>query len=361
MVDRKAFEKAVTELTDSGAFSVSALASSLNVSRAWLYDHFPEVRGFSQRTRTEDDVIAELEVMRSERPFDRFTVAEVAERLGITRQTFSRKFKHLYGYLDPETNVFEPSTTEEKLLSLVRELEDKVKDLEESRELALREKEDQIFSTLMKYDADEFNLIKTSSSIKRLQDQVEDQSRLAREKAKEVNELQIEVTKLRTQQNRGGCEVVGHLEPDYSAFSAITEPTVRDAHKVFLEAERRNFKLAVEIVGEERPDFVVLFQPFFACNESSIPALPVFGKVLIVESNAFRAEIREELLKQLSHSNIMAIYAKTSLAKTKLWARGEKLVFNEDFVSKVHEGIQVPVIEDGFSAVLGFNPEISVR
>tara|TARA_R110002049_G_scaffold297673_1_gene486971 strand:- start:1639 stop:2724 length:1086 start_codon:yes stop_codon:yes gene_type:complete len=356
MVSRKVFEQAITDLSAATNLSVSALAKKLGVSRAWLYENFPEVRDFSQNSLTDDDVIVALEKMRAKRPRDKFTIKEVSEHLGTTRQTFSKKFKHLFKYLAPDTSVFAQSSIEESLLLNVKELERKISELTEEREIALKTKEDEIFSTLMRKDSEEFETIKTSTSMKRLQDQAEEHSRLARNTAKESAELRLEITKLKAKEAQGGCEIISHIKPDYSAISAAKNATTKDIHKMFIEAERRNLDFAEEIIVESQPDFVFLFQPFFSCDRLSIPVLPLSGKVVLVESNIFREDLRNQFVKNLSGFVIFAIHAKTSLAKTKLWARGAKIPLDEDFISKIHEQIMPPLLEDGFSTVICFDP-----
>ncbi|CAN0571075.1 unnamed protein product, partial [Ectocarpus sp. 12 AP-2014] len=214
-ISREQFEQVVDELAAANDLNTSKLAKRLGVSRAWLYDNFPEVRDLSRQSCSEDDVIVEIERMRAERPYDRFTVEEVSERLGIVRQTFSRNFKHLYDYLNPDKEIFSPSSPEQSLLAQVKDLENRLKKLTDEREAELSRKEDEIFSTLMRKDAEEFESIRASSSIKRLQDQAEDQAQIARQKTKEVANLRLEIAKLKANETQGGCEILNHIKPDY--------------------------------------------------------------------------------------------------------------------------------------------------
>lgn len=356
MIDREEFEQAIERLSDQGDLNVSALAETLSVSRDWLYRNFPEVKNLSRRL-SDDDVILEIEGMRAVRPTGRITIDEISKRLGITRQTFSRRFRHLYSYLSPDAAVFAQESVEEGLLQQVKELETKVRKLEDEQDATLANKESEIFSTLMRQDAEEFETIKVSSSLKRLQDQVEDKEQLAREKIKEIAELRLQISKLKSNEAQGGCEIINHLKPDYSAFRSAENASLKDLMKLFNEVEKRNFDQAEEIAVEQRPDYVILFQPFFSCDRSSMPALPVSGKVLLVESNMFRADIRNGFVKNLSGFSLIAIHAINSLAKTKMWARGAKVQLSDEFIVRMHENIMPPVLDDGFSAVISFDPE----
>lgn len=355
-ISRQAFEQAVRELSSSTNLTVSSLAKTLGVSRAWLYEKFPEVRELSRRL-SDDDVIGEIKRIRAERPTGRITVEEVSQHLGITRQTFSRNFRHLYGYLRPDAEVFGQSSVERRLLLQVGELEKKVRSLTEEKEIALKKKEQEIFSTLMRKDAENFESIKTSSSLKRLQEQAESQAQIAREKAKEVAELRIEIAKMRGREPLYGCDIVNHLKPDYSTISTANGASLKEIIKLFNAAEKQNFAIAEEIIVEQRPEHVILFQPYLSCNRLSIPTLPVRGKVIVVESNVFREDIRNHFVKSICGVPIMAIYAQTSLAKTKLFARGAKIPLSEDFIEKLHGNVMPPVLDDGFSAIVSFDPE----
>lgn len=355
-IDRETFEEAVRELSRQGEIKVSDLAVTLGVSRSWLYDNFPEVRDFNQRL-TDDDVISEIEKLRVEKPFERITQEEVSERLGIVRQTFSRRFKHLSKYLIPEAEVFAPSSVENQLLEQVKDLENQVLKLTEEQCAALQKKEEEVFSLFMRKDVEHFETIKTSSSIKRLQDQVEEQTNLAKEKAKEVAELRVQLAQSKANESQGGCNIVNHLKPDYSAISELESPSLKEINKLFNAAEKSNFELAEEIIAEHGPDFVILFQPFLSCDKSSIPALPNRGKVVIVESNAFRSDVRSAFIKNIRRETIIAICANTTLAKTKLFARSLKHQLGDEFVSRMHENIMMPLLKDGFSAVTTFDPE----
>jgi AraC-like DNA-binding protein len=355
-IDRETFVKAIEELEKNGEVKVSDIAEKLNVSRPWLYDNFPQVRDFNQRL-TDDDVIAEIEKLRADGLSGRITVEGISERLGIVRQTFSRRFRHLYDYLAPDSDVFAPSTIEETLLTRIQELEEKLKTLTEEKEVALNKKEGEILSLFMRKDAEHFDTIKTQSSLKRLQDQSEEHASLAKEKTREVAELRRQLVKSKEKESQGGCEIVNRLRPDYSAISELEKLSVKDISKLFNAAEKRNFELAEEIIAEQQPDYVIFFQPFFACDYSSIPAFPTSGKVVFVESNAFREDVRNEFIANIRGENIIAICAQTTLAKTKLFARGLKHPVGDDFVSRLHENIMLPVLKDGFSAVVTFDPE----
>ena len=110
-------------------------------------------------------------------------------------------------------------------------------------------------------------------------------------------------------------------------------------------------------VGLQNPDHIILFQPYFSCDRSAIPVLPLKGKVLIVESNMYGIDLRNTFLKNLRGFSVIAVQASASLAKTKLWARGAQIPFDAEFISKVHSEIALAVIEDGLSAVINFDPE----
>jgi len=356
-ISREQFEQVVDELAAANDLNTSKLAKRLGVSRAWLYDNFPEVRDLSRQSCSEDDVIVEIERMRAERPYDRFTVEEVSERLGIVRQTFSRNFKHLYDYLNPDKEIFSPSSPEQSLLAQVKDLENRIKKLTDERESELSRKEDEIFSTLMRKDAEEFESIRASSSIKRLQDQAEDQAQIARQKTKEVANLRLEIAKLKANETQGGCEILNHIKPDYFPISVTKDVSLKNIIKLFNESEKRNLSLAEEIIVDQRPDYVIFFQPYLACDRSSIPALPMSGSAIIVESNVFRNEIRNEFVKSIRGAPIIALYAQTTLAKTKMFARGAKSPFSAEFIEKLHVNIMPPILDDGFSAVMSFDPE----
>lgn len=356
-ISLKQFKQAVEELVDANSLNVSNLAKNLGVSRAWLYENFPDVRDLSRRTHSDDDVIAEIERMRAERPNDRLTVEEVSQCLGITRQTFSRRFSHLYDYLAPGSEIFAPSSTEKNLLDQVIDLEKKIEKLTDEKESEFRRKEKEIFSTLMRNDAEEFESIKASSSIKRLQDQAEDQAQLARQKTKEVANLRLEIARLKASEAQGGCEILNHIRPDYFSISVAEDAPLKDIIRLFNESEKRSLSAAEEIIVDLRPDHVIFFQPYLACDRSSIPTLPTNGRVILVESNVFRAEIRNQFIKNISGVSVIAIYAQTTLAKTKMFARGAKSPFNANFIEKLHENIMPPILDDGFSAVMSFDPE----
>jgi hypothetical protein len=357
MVSRESFTQAVEELGAASKLSVSALADKLCVSRSWLYDNFPEVRNLGRARLSEDDVIVEIEKIRAEKPAERITVEALSSRLGITRQTFSRNFGHLYDLLNPDSDIYRKSSVEETLLAQVKDLQKKLNGIEKEHEAALKKKEDQIFSDLMRKDAEEFNTIKTSSSLKRLQNQAEDQAQLAREKTKENAALRLQIAKLKSNEAQGGCEVINHLKPDYSAVSNANNPSAKDILRMFTEAEKHNLKAAEDIAVEQKPDHIILFQPYFSCDRLAIPVLPLAGKVLIVESNIYRIDHRNEFIKNLRGYSIIALQASASLAKTKLWARGAKIPFDAEFISKLHAEIALAVIDDGLSAVINFDPE----
>lgn len=357
MISREQFIKAAEELRSESNLSVSALADKLGVTRGWLYDNHPEVRNLSKQRLSEDDVIVEIEKMRAERPAERITIQELSSRLGITRQTFSRNFGHLHDLLNPDADIFQKSSVEQTLLAQVRDLQEKLKGIENEHGKELKKKEEQIFSDLMRKDAEEFNTIKTSSSMKRLQNQAEDQAQLAREKTKENAALRLEITKLKNNEAQGGCDVVNHLRPDYSAVSNATSPSAKDILRMFIAAERRNLAAAEDIAAEQNPDHIILFQPYFSCDRSAMPVLPLTGKVLIVESNMYGIDLRNTFFKNLRGFSVIAVQASASLAKTKLWARVAQIPFDAEFISKVHSEIALAVIEDGLSAVINFDPE----
>ncbi|MDP4547980.1 TetR/AcrR family transcriptional regulator [Marinobacter sp. MDS2] len=356
-IDQKAFDKAVRELEKKGEITVSDLAAKLGVSRGWLYDNFPTVRELNQRL-TDDEVIEVIETLRAEKPSEQITIGEISARLGIVRQTFSRRFSHLKKYLSPDAEVFSPSSAEERLLVQVKGLEEKVKALQEEHAAALSRKEDEIFSLFMRRDAEDFETMSMQSTIKKFQNQVEEHAEDAKKKTREVIDLRLQLAKVKSQQPQGGCEIISHLKPDYSAISEIEKPSLKDINKFFKAAEKENFEQAEEIIADLRPDYVVLFQPFFSCDYTSIPALPKRGKVVLVESNVPLADERQQFLSNIRSEKIIGVCAQTSLAKTKLFVRGLKVPFGDEFVSRLHANSLVPVLKDGFSAVIVFDPGV---
>lgn len=354
-IDQETFGKAVRELEKKGEIKVSELATRLCVSRTWLYDNFPAVRDFNQRL-TDDEVIAAIETLRAQKPSEQITIGEISERLGIVRQTFSRRFSHLKKYLKPEVDVFAPSTAEENLLAQVKELEEQVKMLTEEHAAALSIKENKIFSLFMRRDAEDFETMSTQSTIKKLQYQVEEHAEFAKATAREATDLRLQLSKAKKQESQGGCEIISHLRPDYSAISELETPSLKDINKFFKAAEKENFEQAEEIIADLKPDYVVFFLPFLSCDHSSIPALPTSGKVVLVESNVALADERQQFISNIRSENIIVVCAQTSLAKTKLFARGLKVPFGDEYVSRLHANATRPVLKDGFSAVIIFEP-----
>lgn len=356
-IDQETFDKAVRELEESGEVTVSQLAKKLCVSRGWLYGNFPKVLDFNQRL-TDDEVIAAIEALRAEKPSAQITIQEVSKQVGITRQTFSRRFSHLKKYLVPEKDVFAQSTAEETLIKRVKELEEEVEKLAKERSIDLANKENEIFSLFMRRDAEDFQTMSNQSTMKRLQHQAEEQAELAKKKAREVAELRLQLSTAKQKESYGGAEIVSHLSPDYSAISELEKPSLRDINKFFKDAEKRNFEQAEEIIADLKPDFVVFFQPFLACDHTSIPAFPKNGKVVLVESNVGLADERKQFISKIRSENIIAVCAETSLAKTKLFARGLKVPFGDEYISRLHASTTRPVLNDGFSAVIIFEPGV---
>jgi len=354
-IDQKTFDKAVKELEKRGEIKVSDLATKLGVSRGWLYDNFPAVRNFNQRL-TEDEAIAAIETLRAEKPSEEITIGEISERLGIVRQTFSRRFSHLKKYLKPDGGVFAPSTAEEKLLAQVKQLEEQLKNLKKEQSAELLRKEDEIFSLFMRRDAEDFESRSMQSTIKRFQNQVEEHAEHAKAKAREVTDLRLQLSKYKSQENQGGCEILHHLRPDYSAISELETPSLKDINRFFKAAEQESFEQAEVVIADLKPDYVVFFQPFLSCEYSSIPALPKSGKVVLVESNVPLADQRKKFISNIRSQNIIAICAQTSLAKTRLFSRGLKVPFGDEYVSRLHASVTLPVLKDGFSAVIIFEP-----
>ncbi|WP_152205924.1 helix-turn-helix transcriptional regulator [Marinobacter changyiensis] len=355
MADKTAIDRAITELHEAGNLTVSGLADKLHVSRAWVYKNYPELKGHGKRV-TDDDVLAAIEAIRAEKPSERISIEDLSKRLGITRQTFGRNFKHLYDYLKPEVPIFSESSNEDLLIQKVHHLEHENKLLIEAREIELKKKEDEIFSTLMRQDSEAFDVVKSASTMRRIQDQAAQQANLAKKYVSENTELRDQLSRLQDKTTAGGCEVVNHLIADYSAISKAEKPSLKEITQLFWKAEKRNFEIAEEIIVEQRPNFVILFLPVFSCDYSAIPVLPIYGKVIIVESNSFREDLLKRFVNNLSEFPVIVAHSVSSLAKTKLFCRGIKVPFSDDFISKIHESMMPPLLSDGYAAVVQFDP-----
>lgn len=359
MINSESVTQTIRGLSAEGNFSVSNLAKTLGVSRQLLYRDFkdllPDKPG---KAHTEECLLDSISILRASLSRDTIKVTELARHAGLSRQTISRYYSHLYPYLKGKPIPARHESRESTLLIQVRQLERQIASLKSQHAQELAELESSTYSVMMQLDLGSFKGIKTKATLDKIQSQNDELAELNRVYLADISELRSRLAGLKDDLKPcSNSTVLGHLRPDYSAISLMARSGARpkDVMRLFLKLEREHLAAAAEVCLETKPDLVLFFQPFFSCSIDACPIVPKSGSCLIVESNLILGRSREEFTGAIS-SRSLAVYATSHLSPTKFFCRTNKLPFDVQFIETYFDKILVPSIDEGFISVCSFKP-----
>jgi AraC-like DNA-binding protein len=349
----------IEELKSSNNYSILKLSNRLGVSRQFLYSNYRDIIQDTSKEITEKRILEAITLIRSRTNKKMLTVTEVATESGVTRQTISRSYKHLYPYIKNQKE-FRTTVNEENLLNdRIQCLEKEISQMEEVEKKKFQKFKTETYSTLMQIDLASFESIHTKSLLDNLQDQNEELARQSRDYLDELSKVRAKLIKFNNKHILNPtCELIQSIRPNYLLLKNLVQNSddLKNIMRAFLEIERDCLQRAQEKCSILRPDIVVVFQSCFSCDLEEIPLLPRCGQTVVIESNLF---IQEEKCKFIEKVNapVIAVYAETTVAKAQFFCETKELPFSKNFLQNYLKKCQRPIIEDGYNSVLVFSPQ----
>lgn len=348
----------ILELSKKDSFTVSELAKTLGVSRAYIYTHYPHL--LERNENTEKKIFRAIKQLQESEGKKKFTINAVANKANLTRQTISTGYKHLHPYIYAERELPPEYNTDEVTLSCeLLQLKNTIKQMKSAHEKALEELKSQYLSELMIKDLKLHEIQTTELSLNKLQVQNDELSAQNRKLLTELVHLKTELTQTKNTLAGGiSTQVLGHYRTHYEALKTTTSH--QEASKIFLKLEKDNLEKAIESCILSNPDAILFFQPFFSCGIEDVKVKIDAKRIVIIESNCFLPRLYKNLLKSLNGIPVHAITTKSpDLIVSRVFCRqkyGEGL-FSDDFLQSHFNNIIPPTIDCGFASVTTITPK----
>lgn len=350
--------RAIDLLKSSDSFNVSKLAGHLGVSRSNLYKYFRHLLP-DRSSVTEDKIKNAVLTLQARTGSSSLTISAVAVVAGVTRQSISRDYKHLIPMIHGENKLdIVPDSTIE-LENRVRKLEAELRSVKGNSEKDYADFQLKVYSSLMKQDITAFSAHKDKASVIKLQNQIDEITRINREQLSEMTELRSQLIeyKNKSQQSTSGCNVLTYVKADYSAIP----PNLDTAKimKLLFELEEENIRNAIDVCFSSQPDAIIFFQPFLSCHFESLGFTLAEGNVVIIESNFPQAKHFEMFLRNITEIPVHALSAKghePQLAQFHC-RQNYQGKFNNEFIERLYKLIAYPEQADGFRSITTVKPK----
>ncbi|MCB5460141.1 AraC family transcriptional regulator [Vibrio lentus] len=357
-LQEKDIVRAIDVLKASDSFNVSKLAAHLGVSRSNLYKYYRHLLP-DRSSVTENKIKNAVLTLQARTGSVSLTITEVAIAAGVTRQSISRDYKHLIPIIQGESMVDIAPNSAIRLEKKVRELEAELLSMKENSEKNHADFQAKVYSSLMKQDVTAFNAYKDKASVIKLQNQIDEITRINRDQLSEMAELRSQLLeyKNKSQQRTSGCNVLTYVKADYNSIPSDLD--TGKIMKLLFELEEENIKNAIEVCFSSQPDAIIFFQPFLSCNFASLGLTLAEGNIVIIESNFPQAKHFETLLRNVSEVPVHAISAKGHEPQlTQFYCRQNyQNKFNNEFIERLYNLIAYPEQADGFQSITTVKPK----
>lgn len=342
-------------------FTVAELLNRINISKTKLYKDFRHLLPQKGKDETEELILDSIRLLQARTGKKKLTITEVAAESGVGRTTVSQNYKHLHCYINGKKNLpkVEYQSREVELENEIRLLKDKISSYDQEKTKEIEGIENNTYSALMKLDLANYKSESTTTSIHNIQAQANEFKRMNQKLANKNSALRSRIVALEEKTTlSSNVDLLDHIKPRYDLVIKAIKAGAdkKEINKLFREQENEYLQKAITRVNDLSPDTVIFFQPFFSSNFDSIPVTVSTGSVVIVESNAIKSDLRKDFC-ELINCQKLAIYSRSSLNRTKHFCRTNGLSFNNEFIEHYYEFLNFPDGDEGFDSIMYFKPK----